>query len=132
MTSKADLVAQAESLGLPTEGTKAQLEERIAASQRPSAHPKLVAAVRAAEAAGQRAQCRVPAGDLPPELVEALDRRVAVNLAATGGKPLQSCGGSDPDVQRLEAPYKPQAAEPDLSDEQPPSAVDLTHTEGVN
>ena len=88
------------------------------------------AAVRQAESAGQGSACSIPAGDLPAELVEALDLRVKVNLATTGGRPVQSCGGTDPDVQRLEAPYrKPRTAAPaDPAPDQEPAEGDLIDT----
>ncbi|MEU5939404.1 hypothetical protein ABZ807_09455 [Micromonospora sp. NPDC047548] len=69
-----------------------------------------------AEAAAQRAVCRIRAV-YPPDLAEALKRRVARNLemrkmplavlqgdAEVGSTVLP---GSDPEVRRLEAPYRP-------------------------
>lgn len=67
--------------------------------------PETVEAVRAAEAAQQRAVCAIPAGDLPNDLADALDLRVKVNLEQTGGNPVTRVGGSDPEVRRIEAPY---------------------------
>lgn len=40
------------------------------------------------------------------ELKKALDRRVEVNLSTTGGRPIQSMAAADPEVQRLEAPFR--------------------------
>lgn len=65
------------------------------------------AAVRSAEAAGQRAVVGLGRGEpLPDKLQEALDRRVEINLAATGGHPLVSMAGADPEVVRLEEPWR--------------------------
>lgn len=71
-----------------------------------------------AEAAAQRARCRIPA-TYPADLREALLRRVMRNLAmrriAYSGVPLGDAeaeppafalGGNDPEVRRLEAPYR--------------------------
>lgn len=119
--NKAELIARAEQLGLDTQGTKTELTERILAATEIST-PVDDAAVRAAELAAQTSVCRWE-GERPVALDEALQRRVSANLAATGGTPLQACGGADPDVQRLEAPYrKPRVAVvADSAEEQPPS-----------
>lgn len=77
--------------------------------------PTLTAAL-AAEAAAQRARCKVPAV-YPADLREALLRRVARNLAARsvpvasvsafdGGVTSTRVPTSDPEVRRLEAPYR--------------------------
>lgn len=69
-----------------------------------------------AEAAAQRAVCRIRAV-YPPDLADALKRRVARNLAIRG-MPLAVLQGDaevgstvlpgpDPEVRRLEAPYRP-------------------------
>lgn len=73
-------------------------------------------AALAAEAAAQRARCNVPAV-YPADLREALLRRVARNLAARsvpvasfsafdGGVTSTRVPGHDPEVRRLEAPYR--------------------------
>jgi hypothetical protein len=73
-------------------------------------------AALAAEAAAQRARCTVPAV-YPADLREALLRRVARNLAARsvpvasfsafdGGVTSTRVPSSDPEVRRLEAPYR--------------------------
>lgn len=74
----------------------------------------------AAESAAQGNRCRVPADDAewPADLAEALCRRVLVNLSLRS-KPLAlessisevgvgfaRVGGRDPEVNRLEAPYR--------------------------
>lgn len=73
-----------------------------------------------AEKAAQAARCRVPADDAewPADLVEALKRRVAVNLAlrslplglqalmSEGGVAQTRVGGGDSEVRRLEAPHR--------------------------
>lgn len=74
----------------------------------------------AAESAAQAHRCRVPADDAewPADLAEALCRRVLVNLSMRS-KPLAlessisevgvgfaRVGGRDPEVSRLEAPYR--------------------------
>lgn len=69
-----------------------------------------------AEAAAQRARCRVPS-EYPDDLRQALLRRVARNLAARsvpvasftsfeGGQTATRVPGVDPEVKRLEAPYR--------------------------
>lgn len=74
----------------------------------------------AAEKAAQARRCRVPADDgtWPADLVEALFRRIAVNLAlrslplavsasiGEAGTATNRVGGRDPEVTRLEAPYR--------------------------
>ena len=116
--NKSELIAEAERLGIDSSGTKAEIEARIAAASEATGATGDELAVRTAEAAGQRAVCSVPAGELPDDLAEALRLRVQHNLATTGGRPLQSCGAADPDVQRLEAPYrrKPRAADQSAAD----------------
>lgn len=74
----------------------------------------------AAEAAAQAKRCRLPEDDhaWPPDLIEALHRRVAANLA-NRNLPLgiqahltemavssSRVGGLDREVRRLEAPYR--------------------------
>lgn len=61
--------------------------------------------VRAAEAAAQRSVINVPDGDTPAALLEALERRVEVNLAQADGAAVVRVGGSDPKVRDLESPY---------------------------
>jgi hypothetical protein len=61
--------------------------------------------VRAAEAAAQRSVINVPDGDTPDALLEALERRVEVNLAQADGSAVVRVGGSDPKVRDLESPY---------------------------
>lgn len=72
--------------------------------------------VLAAEAAAQRARCQVPAA-YPPDLREALLRRCARNLAARrvpvasftafeGGGTSTRVPARDPEIRRLEAPYR--------------------------
>lgn len=85
------------------------------ARKRSAAPDPLVAAVRAAEAAGQLAVVKVDLSEpLPAELEKALDLRVEINLAATKGRPVQSMAGSDPEVIKLEDKFrrapKPQPA----------------------
>lgn len=74
-----------------------------------------ITAALSSEAAAQRARCRLPAV-YPADLGEALKRRVARNLALRG-LPLavlqgdaeiggMRLPGSDPEVRRLEAPYR--------------------------
>jgi len=79
-----------------------------------------VASALKAEKAGQARRCRVPADseDWPADLVEALCRRVAANLANRGlplGVSAQMSemsvqttrvGGLDREVRRLEAPHR--------------------------
>lgn len=74
----------------------------------------------AAERAAQAHRCRVPDDDAdwPADLIEALYRRVATNLANRGlplaiqtsysdvGGGFARVGGLDPEVRRLEAPYR--------------------------
>lgn len=69
--------------------------------------PDDVRRVREVEAAAQRSVCHTPDGDvLPDDLAEALELRIAVNLAQTGGRdPLVRVGGADSRVRELEAPY---------------------------
>ena len=67
----------------------------------------------AAESADQAARCKVPT-PVPASLSEALFRRVSRNLALravplgviTGETGGQYVGGRDPEVRRLEAPYR--------------------------
>lgn len=61
--------------------------------------------IRAAEAAQQRSVCAFPDGDVPADLVKALDLRVEVNLAQYDGKTISRVGGADEAVRALEAPY---------------------------
>ncbi len=81
-----------------------------------SATTAQITAALAAEAAAQRKVCEVPAV-YPPDLAEALLRRVARNLAARavpiaqwtsfeGGATGTRVPQSDPEVTRLEAPYR--------------------------
>jgi hypothetical protein len=77
-------------------------------------------AALAAEKASQKSRCRVPAdsADWPADLAEALKRRVARNLAMRGlplavlqgdaelGTPGLRLPGQDPEVRRLEAPWR--------------------------
>ncbi len=79
-----------------------------------------IASAFAAEKAAQAAACRVPADDAawPADLVEALFRRVAHNLAlralplglqaSVSEAAVQNTrvGGSDAEVRRLEAPHR--------------------------
>lgn len=75
----------------------------------------------ASEKAAQKARCRVPADDAawPADLVEALCRRVARNLELRAlplgivpgsiddpGSTATYVGGNDPEVRRLEAPWR--------------------------
>lgn len=82
--------------------------------------PETVAAAFAAEKAAQARRCRVPGDDQewPADLVEALFRRVAANLANRAlplglqssitelGTGFARTGGGDREVRRLEAPYR--------------------------
>lgn len=65
----------------------------------------VVSAVRAAEAAAQASVCDLPDGDRPDELVQALDRRVEVNLAQYDGGDIRRVGSTDQEVRELEAPW---------------------------
>ena len=68
---------------------------------------KTLDAVRAAEKAAQQDVCAIPDGDLPTDLVKALDRRVEVNLEQTGGaEPIVRVGSTDDEVRRLEGPWR--------------------------
>ena len=74
----------------------------------------------AAESAAQSSACRLPSteSEWPADLTEALCRRVARNLAMRAlplavqqsmtelGPSAIRLGGSDPEVRRLEAPYR--------------------------
>ncbi len=74
----------------------------------------------AAEQAAQSRHCRVPAvdADWPPDLAQALCRRVAVNLGlrplvlgieasiSDAGGVVARVGGRDPEVRRLERPWR--------------------------
>jgi hypothetical protein len=84
--------------------------------------PSVRAAVRRAETAGQRSACGLtPGAELPEELEIALALRVEVNLALTGGRPIASVAGADPDVVAIEAPYRKPRITPDPEIEQLPS-----------
>lgn len=77
-----------------------------------SASDTEITAALAAETAAQAAVCRV--GDYPADLTEALKRRVARNLKmrsnvlglADGEMGSVRIGSTDPEVRRLEAPYR--------------------------
>lgn len=67
----------------------------------------------AAETAAQRRVCRISGNDLPPDLLEALLRRVARNLSmrrlplgVMGDEAGTRLGSTDPEVRRLEGPYR--------------------------
>lgn len=82
--------------------------------------PEDVASAYAAEKGAQARRCRVPADGAAwdPDLAEALLRRVAVNLAlralplalqasmSEGGVSTSRVGGGDPEVRRLERPFR--------------------------
>lgn len=84
------------------------------------AEESAIASAYAAELSSQAARCRVPAVDVvwPQDLVEALCRRVAHNLALRnlplglqaamieGGVAQTRVGGLDAEVRRLEGPYR--------------------------
>lgn len=68
----------------------------------------------AAESAAQGRACKIPAGEMPADLLQALKRRVVRNLAMralplgvqadeTGGIRL---GSNDPEIRRLEGPHR--------------------------
>lgn len=80
------------------------------APEAPAVDEKTLDAIRAAEAAQQASVCDLPDGDRPKELVQALDRRVEVNLAQYDGQTITRVGGSDPEVRRLEAPWSRRVA----------------------
>lgn len=61
--------------------------------------------VTAAEAAAQRSVCNIPDGKTPKALIQALERRVEVNLAQADGVNVIRVGGADPKVRDLESPY---------------------------
>lgn len=85
-----------------------------------SASEEEAASAFESERASQAHRCRVPADDAewPADLVEALFRRVAHNLAlralplgvqatiSDGGVATNQVGGLDPEVRRLEAPFR--------------------------
>lgn len=83
-----------------------------------SASAATLAGALAAEKAAQATKCRVPADDAvwPEDLVEALKRRVACNLARRGlpiavlqgdsGQGPVTIPANDPEVRRLEGPYR--------------------------
>lgn len=104
---------------LPTDAlAKAYLiEEGLAGSWSDAA----IGSAFAAEKAAQARRCRVPAADAtewPDDLAEALYRRVAVNLAlrplplavqaqiSEAAVATTRVGGGDPEVRRLETPYR--------------------------
>lgn len=76
-----------------------------------------IEAALTAEASAQAKRCRIPEV-YPPDLVEALCRRVARNLAVRklplGIQPIITdttavgahVGGTDPEIKRLETPYR--------------------------
>ncbi|KHL18538.1 hypothetical protein CLV56_4006 [Mumia flava] len=80
----------------------------------------VISSALASEKAAQAVRCRVPgdADDWPADLVEALCRRVAVNLAnralplgvqasiSEAAVAQTRVGGTDREVTRLEAPYR--------------------------
>ena len=66
---------------------------------------EVVDEVRAAETAHQRSVCQIPKGTPPKKLAEALELRVAANLAAHDGREVRRTGGQDPRVRELEAPF---------------------------
>lgn len=82
--------------------------------------PSVIVSALAAEKAAQRAVCNVPSSSnvWPDDLREALCRRVAHNIAMRGiplalqesitdaGAAVTRVGGLDPEVRRLEAPYR--------------------------
>lgn len=81
-----------------------------------SADATAIADALAAESMAQRHACRIPV-PYPPDLAQALKRRVARNLAARavpvasftmfeGGGSVTRVPGRDPETARLEAPYR--------------------------
>jgi hypothetical protein len=97
--------------------TAAARKATVPARGRPASSDEILERlVRQAEHAGQTAliERRDYSEDEMAELTKALDHRVKVNLAATGGRPVQSMAGTDPEVIKLEQKYrrapKPQPA----------------------
>lgn len=69
--------------------------------------------VEGVEAAAQRSVCVFPDGNVPDDLVKALERRVEINLElATSATPAR-LAGNHVDVRLLEAPYRKRVARTD-------------------
>jgi hypothetical protein len=96
--------------------TLAEVQDYLASSGPTTWTSAAVAGALAAELAAQGKACRIPA-EYPPDLREALYRRVARNLAARavklgqwtafdGGATVTKVPQKDPEVGRLEAPYR--------------------------
>lgn len=102
------------------EAPTVELVELYLADQGGSWDETAIASAFAAEKAAQRSVCKVPAEDedWPEDLVEALGRRVAHNLAlralplgvqatiSEAAATTTRVGGTDAEVRRLEAPYR--------------------------
>lgn len=95
--------------------TVSEIREYLDGNGGTSQEDSAIAAARTAELANQARVCRIPA-TYPPDLAEALCRRVARNLAARqipvaqitsfdSGQMVNRVPRTDPEVIRLEGPY---------------------------